>query len=200
MYRLYDFARSGNCYKVRLLLTQLAIPFERINVNILQQETRLPEFLQKNLNGKVPMLELAPDTFLTESNAILMYLAAETSYLPTNRSKQNQVMQWLFFEQSSLGANLSRPRFWITVAQQAEKFEALIAYHQRLGNAALAVVEQHLERQPFLVGDRYTIADIAVFAYTHVANEGGYDLNRLPAIQAWIERIQAQPRHISITA
>lgn len=198
MYRLYNFPPSGNCYKVRLLLTQLGIPFECINVSVVNQETRLPEFLQKNPNGKVPVLEIAPDRLLTESNSILLYLAEGTEFLPSDRLECAQVTQWLFFEQYSLGANLSRPRFWISVAKQAEKFARMIAYHQQLGNAALAVLEQHLEPRSFLVGERYSIADIAVFAYTHVAAEGGYDLSAFPAIQAWVQRVQAQPNYIPI--
>lgn len=199
MYRLYNFPRSGNCYKVRLLLTQLEVPFELVNVNVVQQETQLPEFLQKNPNGKVPVLEIEPGQFLSESNAILIYLAEGTDLLPTTRLERAQVMQWLFFEQFSLGANLARPRFWITVAKQAESFQSLIAYHQKLGNAALAVLEQQLSNRTFLVSDRYTIADIAVYAYTHMAHEGGFDLTQFPAIQTWCDRVQAQPQHLRIT-
>ncbi len=198
MYRLYSFSPSGNCYKLRLFLTQLQIPFELVSVNLLNQETRLPEFLQKNPNGKVPVLEIEPDVFLTESNSILIYLAEETDFFSRDRLERNQILKWLFFEQFSLGANLSRPRFWISIAKQAEQFTSLIAYHQRLGNAGLEVMEQHLTTHSFFVGERYTIADIALYSYTHVAHEGGYDLSKFPKIQAWCDRIQSQPNHIQI--
>lgn len=199
MYRLYNFPLSGNCYKVRLLLTQLDVPFTCVPVNILNQESRLPDFLQKNPNGKVPVLETEPDVYLVESNAILTYLAEGTDFLPSTPSDRYDVMRWLFFEQSSLGANLSRPRFWVSVAKQAEKFADLIDYHHRLGNAALDVLEQHLKSRSFLVADRYTIADIAVFSYVHVAHEGNYDIKQFPTIQQWVERVKLQPNYIPIT-
>ena len=125
MYRLYNFPPSGNCYKIRLLLTQLQIPFELISVNLLNKETHFPEFLQKNSSGKVPVLEIEPDVFLTESNSILLYLSEGTDFFPVDRLERNQVLKWLFFEQYSLGANLSRPRFWITVVKQSEHFASL---------------------------------------------------------------------------
>ncbi|MBD2021493.1 glutathione S-transferase family protein [Leptolyngbya sp. FACHB-36] len=198
MYRLYNFPLSGNCYKVRLLLAQLGTPFECVDINIVQQETRLPAFLQKNPTGKVPVLEIAPENYLVESNSILLYLSEGTDFLPIDRLERTEVTQWLFFEQYSLGANLSRPRFWISVTQQAEQFAPIIAYHQGLGNVALEVLEQQLKTRSFLVAERYTIADTAVFAYTHVAEQGGYDMSQFPAIQAWIKRVQAQPNFISI--
>ncbi len=199
MYRLYNFPPSGNCYKLRLLLTQLQIPFELISVNLLNQETHLPEFLQKNPNGKVPVLEIEPDIFLIESNSILLYLSEETDFFPVDRLERNQVLKWLFFEQFSLGANLSRPRFWITVAKQAEQFASLIAYHQRLGKVGLDVMEEHLATHSFFVGERYTIADIALYSYSHMADEGGFDMSQFHNIRAWCDRVQYQPKHIKIT-
>jgi glutathione S-transferase len=198
MYRLYNFPFSGNCYKVRLLFNQLEIPVERVDVNIIQQETRLPEFLQKNPNGKVPVLEIEPDVFLSESNAILTYLARDTPFFSSDRLPQTEILKWLFFEQYSLGANLSRPRFWMKVANQADQFAPIIAYHQKQGYAALKVVEDHLTQQSFLAGERYSIADIAVYAYTHVADEGGYDMSQFSAIRAWCDRVRSQPNHITI--
>ncbi len=199
MYRLYSFPPSGNCYKLRLLLTQMQIPFELISVNLLTQETHLPEFLQKNPNGKVPVLEIGPDVFLTESNSILLYLSEETDFFPVDRLERNQVLKWLFFEQFSLGANLSRPRFWISIVKQAEKFASLIAYHQRLGKAGLDVMEQHLATHSFFVGERYTIADIALYSYSHVADEGGFNMSQFPHIKAWCDRVASQPNYIAIT-
>jgi len=199
MYKLYDFLPSGNGYKVRLLLTQLQIPFELIKLNILNGETRTSEFLAKNPNGKIPLLEIAPDKFLSESNAILYYLSQETEYFPQDTYEQAQVMQWLFFEQYSHEPNIATPRFWLVELQQADKYREQIEQKRKLGYAALNIMEQHLKNHNFLVANQYTIADIGLYAYTHVAEEGGFNLAKFPAILAWLERIQAQPRHILIT-
>jgi glutathione S-transferase len=199
MYKLYDFIPSGNGYKVRLLLTLLDISFERIELNILERETRTPEFLQKNPNGKIPLLEIAPDKFLAESNAILYYLSQGTEYFPQDSYKQAQVMQWLFFEQYSHEPNIATARYWISILKQPEKHEEQLEHKQRLGNSALSVMEKHLSDRNFMVGDSYTIADIGLYAYTHVADEGGFDLNKYPNIQNWFKRIKAQPKHILIT-
>ncbi len=197
-YQLYDFPLSANCYKVRLLLTQLEIPFERINVNLLQQETRLPEFLEKNPVGKVPVLEIAPEVFLSESGAILTYLAEGTPYFPSDRLTQTRVLQWLFFEQYSLSANLSRPRFYISVLKQPDKVTHLIDYWRELGYQALDTMEEHLTNHSFFVNDCYTIADIALYAYTHIASEGGYNMSKYSAIQSWCERVKVQPNYLAI--
>jgi glutathione S-transferase len=197
-YQLYDFPLSANCYKVRLLLTQLEIPFERINVNLLQAETRLPEFLEKNPTGKVPVLEILPEVFLSESGAILTYLAEGTEYFPGDRLTQTRVLQWLFFEQYSLSANLSRPRFYISVLKQPDKVTHLIDYWRELGYQALDTMEEHLTNHSFFVNDCYTIADIALYAYTHVASEGGYNMSKYSAIQSWCERVKAQPNYLAI--
>ena len=199
MYKLYDFLPSGNAYKVRLLLTQLQIPFELIEINLLKRETRTDEFLQINPNGKIPVLEIAPNKFISESNAILYYLSQETEYFPQDKYQQAQVMQWLFFEQFSHEPNIATPRFWISILNQQDKYQAQIEQKQQLGYAALNVMEKHLVNHDFLVADKYTIADIGLYAYTHVADEGGFDLTRFPAIVSWLQRIQAQPRHILIT-
>ena len=198
MYKLYDFLPSGNGYKVRLLLTLLDIPFERIELNILEKETRTPEFLAKNLNGKIPLLEIAPDKFLAESNAILYYLAQDTIYFPSDKYIQAQIMQWLFFEQFSHEPYLATSRYWISILQQPEKYAEQLKHKHRLGNVALGIIEKHLNERNFLVGNTCTIADISLYAYTHVAEEGGFDLAQYPAIRAWIERIKTNPKHISI--
>ncbi len=199
MYRLYDFLPSGNGYKVRLLLTQLEIPFERVELNILKRETRTPEFLAKNPNGRIPVLEVQPGQFLSESNAILFYLSEGTEYLLAERLERAQVMQWLFFEQYSHEPNIATSRFWISELGKADEFKAALEQKRQLGYAALDVMEQHLRSHSFFVAERYTIADIALYAYTHVAHEGGFELNGFPAIQGWLERVKAQPRHITIT-
>ena len=199
MYKLYDFLPSGNAYKVRLLLTQLQISFELIEINPLKKETRTDEFLQINPNGKIPVLEIAPNKFISESNAILYYLSQETEYFPQDKYQQAEVMQWLFFEQFSHEPNIATPRFWISILNQPDKYQAQIKQKQQLGYAALTVMEQHLKNHDFLVADQYTIADIGLYAYTHVADEGGFDLTKFPAILAWLKRIQSQPRQILIT-
>jgi glutathione S-transferase len=199
MYKLYDFLPSGNGYKVRLLLTQLQIPFELIELNILNKETRTPEFLAKNPNGKIPLLEIAPDKFISESNAILYYLSQDTAYFPQDKYEQAQVMQWLFFEQYSHEPYIATPRFWITELKQADKYREQIEQKRKWGYAALNVMEQQLKNHNFFVGQKYTIADIGLYAYTHVAEEGGFDLTAFPAILAWFKRIESQPRHILIT-
>lgn len=199
MLKLYDFLPSGNGYKVRLLLTQLGIAFERIEINILKGESRTSEFLKKNANGRIPVLQLESGEFLAESNAILFYLSENTEFLPADKLLRAQVLQWLFFEQYSHEPNIATPRFWITELGKADEYREAIEQKRKAGYAALAVMEQHLEIHNFFVGDRYSIADIGLFAYTHVANEGGFDLSNFPAIQSWIERVKSQPQHIPIT-
>ena len=199
MYKLYDFLPSGNGYKVRLLLSQLQIPFELIELNILNKETRTLEFLAINSNGKIPVLEITPDQFISESNAILYYLSQDTAYFPQDKYQQGQVMQWLFFEQYSHEPNIATPRYWISILKQPDKYSEQIKQKQKLGYAALNVMEQHLKNHDFLVADKYTIADIALYAYTHVSEAGGFDLTPFTAIQSWFKRIESQPRYISIT-
>jgi len=199
MLRLYDFLPSGNGYKIRLLLTQLGIPFERVEINILKGESRTPEFLSKNPNGRVPVLEIEPGKFLSESNAILFYLSENTQFLPNDSWEQAQVLQWLFFEQYSHEPYIATSRFWISCLGKADEYRDALNQKREPGYAALSVMERHLTNQKFFVGERYTIADIGLFAYTHVADEGGFDLTRFPAIQVWLERVKDQPQYISIT-
>lgn len=197
--RLYDFLPSGNGYKIRLLLTQLGTPFERINLDITKGETRTPEFLSKNSNGKIPLLEIEPGRYLAESNAILIYLSEGTEYLPYDRFLRAQVMQWLFFEQFSHEPYIATPRFWISILNRGSEYEAEIEKKREQGYAALRLMENHLSEHNYFVAGRYSIADICLFAYTHVADEGGYDLTQFPAIQTWIERIMSQSGYIPIT-
>lgn len=198
MYRLYDFLPSGNGYKIRLLLTQLKTPFERIEIDILKQESRTPEFLTKNPNGRVPVLELQSGQFLAESNAILFYLSQGTPYFSEDPLEAAQIMQWLFFEQYSHEPYIATSRFWITCLGQPDQYCKQLNQKRKPCYAALKVMENHLLERDFFVAERYTIADIGLFAYTHVAHEGGFDLAGFPAIQTWINRVQSQPRHISI--
>lgn len=199
MYKLYEFFSSGNCYKIRLLLTQLNLPFQRIQIDILKGESRTPEFLTKNPNGRIPVLETEAGQFLAESNAILFYLSEGTDFLPTDSFEKAQVLQWLFFEQYSHEPYIATSRYWISILGKAEEYRDALNQKRAGGEAALRVMERHLTEHQFFVGERYTIADIALFAYTHVADEGGFDLSGFPAIQAWIKRVQAQPKHIGIT-
>jgi len=196
--RLYDYLVSGNGYKVRLLLHQLEIPFERVELDILKGETRTPAFLARNPNGRIPTLELEDGTCLAESNAILWYLAEGTRYLPSDRLARARVLQWMFFEQYSHEPNIATLRFWTHAGLLAER-AAWVPEKQRWGVAALEVMDAHLRDRPFFVGADYTIADIALYAYTHVAEEGGFALAPYAAIRAWVARVAAQPRHVPIT-
>ena len=198
--RLHDNLSSGNGYKVRLLLTQLGLPFERIEYDIDRGATRTPEYLARvNANGRIPVLEIAPDFRLAESGAILCYLAEGTPFWPNDRRQRAEVLQWLFFEQYSHEPNVATPRYWITHKVLTPAREAQLPAKREAGYAALQVMEGHLATRDYFVGGRYTIADIALYAYTHVAAEGGFELGRFPAIGAWLGRVAAQPRHIKIT-
>jgi glutathione S-transferase len=198
MLKLHEYASSGNCYKIRLLLNQLGVTYERVPTDILKGESRTPEFLAMNPVGKTPVLELQPGKYLAESNAIIYYLADGTDFLPTDRWERAQVMQWLFFEQYSHEPNIATVRFWISIAKQAEQKREAIAQKQQLGYAALQVMENHLTKHNYFVGNRYSIADIALYAYTHVAEEGDFDLSKFPAILAWFDRIVHQPNYLTI--
>jgi len=197
--RLYDYLPSGNGYKVRLLLAHLGIPFERIEVDVLKGESRTPEFLAKNPNGRIPLLEWQPGIFLAESDAILFFLADGTPFAPRDRLERARVLEWMFFEQYSHEPNIATVRFWLAHLGLNDERRAQLEQKRTLGYAALGVMERHLGRREFFVGDRYSIADIALYAYTHVAHEGGFELGRFPAIRAWLERVRDQPGHIPIT-
>ncbi len=199
MLRLYDYLSSGNGYKVRLLLTQLGLPFERIELDILKGETRTAEFLQKNPNGRIPVLEVETGRFLAESNAIMFYLAEGTLFFPEDRWERAQVLQWMFFEQYSHEPNIATSRFWLMHGELTEERRFALPQKRMLGYAALDVMEKHLTGRTFFVGDRYSIADIALYAYTHVAHEGGFDLGAYPQVRTWLERVRAQPKYIPIT-
>ena len=196
--RLYDYFESGNGYKVRLLLAQRGLAHERVELDILKGETRTPDFLAKNPNGRIPALELDDGTVLWESNAILFYLAEGTEYLPSDPLERAQVLQWMCFEQYSHEPYVAVLRFW-HFSGQLEKFRAQVPEKERRGHQALTVMENHLKSREYMVGERYSIADIALFAYTHVAEEGGFRLPDYPAISAWIARVQEQPGHRKIT-
>ena len=199
MYRLYDYLPSGNGYKVRLLLTLLGLPFERVELDIDRAETRTAAYLAKNPNGRIPALELENGEVLAESNAILFYLADGTPYLPDDRWLRAQVLQWMFFEQYSHEPYVAVARYFLQHLEMTEARRVLLAEKQDKGRAALAVMEDHLATRTYFVGERTTIADLALYAYTHVADEGGYDLEPYPAVRAWLARVTAEPGHIPIT-
>ena len=196
MMTLYDFMGSGNGYKVRLALSHLGLPYKLIERDILKGETRTPEFLTKNPNGRIPTLQLDDGSHLFESNAIIWYLAEGTRLAPKDRRARAETLQWMFFEQYS-----HEP--YIAVARSILRYQPpdsprraeLPRLHER-GNQALSVMEQHLRRHSYLVGERYSIADIALYAYTHCAGDGGFALADYPAVNAWLERVRTQPRHV----
>ena len=199
---LHDNLPSGNGYKVRLLLTQLGIPFERIEYDTTLDETRTPDFLGRiNPNGRIPVLETDEGNFLPESGAILFYLAEGTPFLPEGRLERARVLQWMFFEQYSHEPNIAVARAWLHVfgLEMTEERRLALGTKRKLGNDALGVMETHLKDEDFFVGGSYSVADIALYAYTHVAHEGGFDLAGYPAVRAWIERVAAQPGYIPIT-
>lgn len=199
MLRLYDYWESGNCYKVRLLLAQLGTPYERVPVDILKDETRTDAFLARNPNQQVPLLEWPDGRCLAESNAILLHLAEDTAFLPQVVWERAQAMQWLFFEQYSHEPYIAVLRFW-HFAGLLEGKDALLEEKVQRGYHALKVMEGHLCGRTFFAGERYSIADIALYAYTHVAHEGGFDLARFPAVERWLQRVREQPGHVPITA
>jgi glutathione S-transferase len=196
---LYNSPVSGNCYKVRLLFAHLGIDYRREEVDVVDRAGR--EALLGGLNPalRVPTLVLDDGRALGESNAILWYFAEGTTYLPQGAFQRAKVLQWLFFEQYSHEPNIAVVRFWVAFARERPP-EAEIEARRRAGYAALDALDRELARAPFLVGGALTIADLALYAYTHVAGEGGYDLGRYPAIRDWLSRIAAEPGHVPITA
>ncbi len=194
---LYDSPESGNCFKVRLLLSQLGIPYERRRIDTTQRTWREDVLGGKNPALRVPVLELDDSRHLAESNAILWYLGEGTPFVPTGRFDRAQVLQWMFFEQYD-----HEP--YVAVVRHRALHGALDAFadtdeRRQRGCAALDAMEAHLSERAYLVADGYTLADISLYAYTHVAGDGGFDLGRYPAIQAWLARVAAQPGYVAIT-
>lgn len=196
MLKIYGMSESGNCYKVKLLLTQLGKPFQWIETDSTTGETRTTEFLKMNPNGQVPTMEISPGVYLPESNAILCYLAEGTPYWPDDRLARARALRWMFFEQYSHEPYVAVARYILVFAKQPQHPE--LKEKQRRSHLALAVMEGHLARVPFFAGAQYSVADIALYAYTHVADEGGIDLAAYPAVRAWLARVKSQPRHLAI--
>lgn len=199
MHTLFSMQNSGNCYKLRLAMAQLGIPFQIHDVDILKGESRTPEFLALNPNGKVPALRLETGELLAESNAILFFLAEGTDLLPDNRFCKAEMLQWMFFEQYSHEPYIAVARFWLKLMKGGRelKRDMLDDWWER-GYEALGVMERHLESHDFFAANRYSIADIALYAYTHVAGDGEFDLSDFPRINAWMERVQNQPGHVTM--
>ncbi|WP_272974423.1 glutathione S-transferase family protein [Alcanivorax jadensis] len=200
MFTLYEFASSGNCYKLRLAMAQLDIPFQRIEKDITRGETRTAEFLAINPNGRIPVLVTPDNRVLPESSAALWYLARDSKLMPEDPFQQAQVLQWMFFEQYNHEPNIATSRYWIHVLGEQEKYAEALAEKQQKGHDALAVMETHLSDRDFFVGRDYSIADIALYAYTHVAGQGGFSLDAYPAIRGWLERVKRQQGYVAMEA
>ena len=201
MYRLYDYLPSGNGYKVRLVLKHLNLPYELVEKDIVQGATRTPEYLAMNPNGRIPLLETPRKDYLSESHAIMAFLAEGSDLIPSDRFQRALMWQWLCFEQYNLEPNVATVRYWTHILNktEADLGEKLVEKTKN-GYAALDVLETGLKQKSFLVGNRYSLADISLYAYTHVAGEGGFDMSKYPNILAWCERIAQQPRWAPITS
>jgi glutathione S-transferase len=200
---LHEYAPSGNCYKIRLTAAHLGIPLERRHYDILKGETRTPEFLSEvNANGRIPVLQLGDD-LLPESNAACIYLAHGTALIPHDRYDHADMLRWMFWEQYNHEPNVATMRFWRSIVGEenlSELQRALVPGKRAAGEDALALMDDHLGRTPFFAAGRFTLADIALYAYTHVAEEGGFDLQRYPLVRAWLGRVSEQPGHVPIHA
>ena len=200
---LHEYSASGNCYKVRLTAAHVGVPLERREYDILKGETRTPEFLANvNPNGRIPVLQIG-DRFIPESNAASFYLADGSSLVPTDKFDRADMLRWMFFEQYNHEPNIATVRFWLAYVG----LEALtglqreqIGPKRKAGNEALKLMDEHLTEREWLVGDSITLADICLFAYTHVADEGGFDLDLYPGVIAWMERIMLHPNHVEMNA
>ncbi|MGQ0682201.1 glutathione S-transferase family protein [Bradyrhizobium sp.] len=191
MYKLYSMQRSGNSYKVRLALALLNIPYESIEIDILRGESRTPDYLSKNPSGQIPLLEV-DGRYLAESNAILWYVAAETPLSPENRLARAEALQWMFFEQHALEPNIGAAYFWLALVRGGRELQthALEDWMER-GYAALQVMENHLKTHQYFAAGQLTVADIALYGYTHVADRCDFDLSTFPAVKAWLRRVEA---------
>ena len=198
MPRLYDYLDSGNGYKIRLILAQTGQAYSRTELDIDKGETRTPQFLAKNPNGRIPTLELDDGTFLAESNAILWYLAEGSPFLPADRLGRAQVLQWMFFEQYSHEPYVATPRYIVRHLPADSPRRAELPDRMKRGHDAIAVMETHLRSRTFFVAERYSIADIALYAYTHVAPDGGLELTAYPKVREWLARVAAQPNYIQL--
>lgn len=199
MYKLYSMQRSGNSYKVRLALALLQQPYTLSEIDILKGESRTPEFLKKNPSGQVPLLELTPGRYLAESNAILWYVAQGTPLAPDDRMDRADALQWMFFEQHALEPNLGSAYFWLSLVRGGRELQMhMLEDWMERGYSALQVMENHLSRHNYFAAGHLTVADIALYAYTHVAPQCDFDLAPFPAVGRWLKRIEQQPRYVGM--
>ena len=198
MYKLYSFQGSGNCYKIELLLKQLGLEYELVSVDILKGESRTEDFLKINPNGRVPVLQIG-DKYLPESNAAIWYLAEESKLIPSDRFERAQVLQWMFFEQYSHEPYIATVRYWVSILKDRSGKLSQIEQRMPLGYAALNVMETHLRNHDFFAGNSYSIADIALYAYTHVAEEGEFDLAPYKNIKQWFGRVESQAGYVPLS-
>ena len=198
--RLYNSQLSGNCWKVRQILALRGIDYEWVEVDVFDRSNR-PELLGgKNPALRVPTLELDDGEHLAESNAILWYFGDGSPYVPDDPLERARVLQWMFFEQYEVEPSIAVARFWITLLGERDRYVAELESKRRAGNRALAALDAHLDGREWLVGDAFTVADISVYAYTHLAEEGDFDLGEYPNVRAWIERVAAVPGHVPLDA
>ncbi len=198
--KLYNSQLSGNCWKVRQMLALLAIPYERVELDVIDRSNRREVLGGKNPALRVPTLELDSGEFLAESNAILWYLADGTPYLPADPLDRARVLQWMFFEQYEVEPNLAVARFWIAILGDRDGHAAELEAKWQGGYRALDALEGHLAGRDWLVGDAYSAADISLYAYTHLAGDGGFDLGGYPAVRSWLDRVAGTPGHVTISA
>jgi glutathione S-transferase len=194
--KLYDFGASANCYKVRLLAAQLGLELELVPVDLFAGESQTPEHLERNPAGRTPVLELDSGEHLAESGAIMLYLAEGTPLLPDDKLGRARAAQWLFFEQNLLEPNIGTGRFWILTGR-AEGHEPLVARWQKVGRHSLDVLERRLAATEFLLDSGYSVADIGLYAYTHVAGDAGIELAEYPAVESWLRRVETQPGYMN---
>jgi len=199
---LYQDPRSGNCYKAVLTAAHLGLPLKTVDIEVVSGVTRMPDFLAKNPNGRVPTLELDDGRFLPESNAIIWYLAEGSPLIPADRFDRARMLQWMCFEQYSHEPYIAVARFWMTFVpkEKLREKEHLIPEWHAKGNAALAVMEDRLNKRDWFAGGAYSLADIALYAYTHCAGEGGFDLTKYPAVAAWLARVAATKNFVKMAA
>ncbi|MCC6946515.1 MAG: glutathione S-transferase family protein [Bradyrhizobiaceae bacterium] len=200
MLTLYSMQLSGNSYKVRLLLARLGIRYRQVEVDILRGETRTPAFLAKNPNGHIPLLELEDGRRLAESNAILAYLAEGTPFVPADPFQRAVALRWMFFEQNSHEPAIAAARFWLSLVKGGRDLKTHeIDQWMEKGYEALSLMERHLSHNDYFVGGRTSIADLALYAHTHVAGEGDFDLGAFPAVTDWLARIASEPGHVAMS-
>ena len=197
---VYGDSISGNCYKIQLLCSQLDIPYDWQEVDILKGDTRTNDFLAMNANGKIPLLALPDGRYLSESNAILGYLAADSDLAGRDRYTRAEILQWLFFEQYSHEPNIATSRFIVKYLGSPPDRQTALEEKRIAGYKALDVMEAELESKEFFVDAKYSLADIALYAYTHVASDGGFDLRDYPAIRVWLGRVEATPAYVPMRA